>query len=612
MADINLKTETPDTSLPTTGFLFGADSQAAASPSVYTTQAVATTLLGSTTLSGATITADAPVLNMSQTWNNAAVTFTGLKFNAAGTSDANSAVSSLLMDLQVGEASRFNITKGGVLTLGASGPVFTPNYGGAGRLRITNNFYIGDGGSGGTAVLYLSLSTNPGSAVSDLFLTRRAAANLRFGAADAAAPVAQTLSVQSGTAGASATTVSISGTALTIAGTITGTIAIGHAVTGTGVTAGTLITAGSGSSWTVNNSQTVGPITAYFNSVGQNLTITGSQGSGPSAGGSIIFQVAPAGSAATTAQNALSTALTIDSTRTFTFGSQTQQLHHPTGGSLYFGDSLVNIFRVSRLAEYYVMLDASVTFGFAAPGGITSVPDTVLRRDDANTLALRNGATGQEFRVYDIYTSGSNYRRLTLGNGGGAGVIVSVNGAGTGNNGSLYLRASVNAGTIEFGTASTDRWRMDASGHFLAITDNTYDIGASGASRPRNVFVASQVNALYLVSAAAALNGNGGIYFGVTGTGAQIQATAVGVLALANYAGTDFSRLQFGGTTSSFPAIKRSSTTLQARLADDTAFASVQGKLTTDTAYTAGSIVPTGYLTLYDSTGTAYRVPCVV
>ena len=70
--------------------------------------------------------------------------------------------------------------------------------------------------------------------------------------------------------------------------------------------------------------------------------------------------------------------------------------------------------------------------------------------------------------------------------------------------------------------------------------------------------------------------------------------------------------LNFGGDTSSFPALKRDTTSLQARLADDSAFTNIQGKLTTETAYTAGTIVATGYLTLYDSTGTAYRVPCVV
>ena len=66
-----------------------------------------------------------------------------------------------------------------------------------------------------------------------------------------------------------------------------------------------------------------------------------------------------------------------------------------------------------------------------------------------------------------------------------------------------------------------------------------------------------------------------------------------------------------GGTTAAFPALKRSSTTIQARLADDTAFAPIQGKLTTDTAFTATTVTPTGFITLYDSTGIAYKVPCV-
>jgi len=86
------------------------------------------------------------------------------------------------------------------------------------------------------------------------FLTRRGAANVQLGAADAAAPVAQTLSVQS-------------------------------------VVAGTTNTAGT------------------------NFTIAGSQGTGTGAGGSLIFQVAPAGSSGS-AQNALATALTINSAGT--------------------------------------------------------------------------------------------------------------------------------------------------------------------------------------------------------------------------------------------------------------------------------------------------------
>jgi hypothetical protein len=117
MTDINLKTLTPDTSLPTTGFLFGADSQASTNPSVYSTQTVATTLLGSTSLTGDTLTASAPVLNLAQTWNSVGTTFTGVRFNAAGSSSTNSAASSLLMDLQVGATSQMSLRKDGRLTL---------------------------------------------------------------------------------------------------------------------------------------------------------------------------------------------------------------------------------------------------------------------------------------------------------------------------------------------------------------------------------------------------------------------------------------------------------------------------------------------------------------
>jgi hypothetical protein len=50
-----------------------------------------------------------------------------------------------------------------------------------------------------------------------------------------------------------------------------------------------------------------------------------------------------------------------------------------------------------------------------------------------------------------------------------------------------------------------------------------------------------------------------------------IKAPSDGIFTLYNSANSDFSRLQFGGTTSSFPAIKRSSAGIAIRLADDSA-----------------------------------------
>jgi hypothetical protein len=432
MADIDLKTETPDTTLPTTGFLFGADSQVAASPSVFTVQSVATTLLGSTTLTGATVTTSSPVIDAAQTWNAGGVTFTGLKFNVTLTA---AAAASKYLDIQVNSSPHFEIRRGSV---NGNSAILEANAwmvinSAAGNIQIQN---AGNGvanflgaGLGVASTLQLGF-TGASQTTIDLILSRRAAANLRFGAADAAAPVAQTLSVQSGTAGASALTVSISGTALTIAGAITGTIAIGHAVTGTGVSAGTLITAGSGTSWTVNNSQTVGPITAYFNSVGQNLTITGSQGSGPSAGGSIIFQVAPAGAAATTAQNALATALTINADRTLSPGGSANVFIRGSSNFLEFANTVNNSFLFYGTSANFASSDDAVSINPAAShfvvrsgGGFAwspfatysnTTPDLILARDAANTLAQRNGTNAQESRVYGSYTSATNFQRMSI------------------------------------------------------------------------------------------------------------------------------------------------------------------------------------------------------
>ena len=59
-----------------------------------------------------TLTADTPAV-ITQTWNNAAVTFTGFKQNITDTASSSS---SLLMDLQVGGVSKFKVNKDGGLT----------------------------------------------------------------------------------------------------------------------------------------------------------------------------------------------------------------------------------------------------------------------------------------------------------------------------------------------------------------------------------------------------------------------------------------------------------------------------------------------------------------
>lgn len=232
---------------------------------------------------GATVTASTPLIDGTQTWNNAATTFTAFKINAT---DTASNAASLLMDLQVGGASVFFHRKSGA-AYGPLGTAAAVSYGATANVGTglffpsatnlgfsvngTSQFNISTTSLSAPSTSIFGFSAGAIGTAVDTILTRRAAANLRFGAADAAAPVAQTLSVQSVVAGTS-------------------------------------------------------------NTAGTNLTITGSQGTGTGVGGSIIFQVATAGSSGT-AQNALATALTIASNKTVIVGAAFTVAALPAAGT---------------------------------------------------------------------------------------------------------------------------------------------------------------------------------------------------------------------------------------------------------------------------------------
>ena len=179
-----------------------------------------------------------------------------------------------------------------------------------------------------------SIAFGPGNAVRDIFIERVSAAKLRFGAPDAAAPVVQTISVQN-----------------TVAGT--------------------------------------------SNTAGANTFIQGSQGTGNAGGGTIQFQVAPAGSSGT-AQNPLVAAFSINSGLVGSFnGSVT--VGAATGGSQ--GTGTVNV-----ATGYYVngVPIAPITGGATGQilQGVTSsapvwtATPTLGASGTLGTLAFGNATTG--------------------------------------------------------------------------------------------------------------------------------------------------------------------------------------------------------------------------
>jgi hypothetical protein len=252
-------------------------------------------------------------------------------------------------------------------------------------------------------------------------------------------------------------------------------------------------------------------------------------------------------------------------------------------------DSAMGSFEAAG-ADFYgnirALTDASaITLGAAT--------DVLLYRDAANILALRNGVNGQIFRVYNTTDGGANYERALIGWSGNILLI------GTGSGGTGAQRQ------MDFITAGTSRWTLTNTGNLIAAADNTYDIGASGANRPRSVYTGGTIysgNGYHLI-------GSGRVEWGGRSI---IQSPADGVLALYNNALTGFTGIKLGGVTSAFPYIKVNGAEAQFRLADDSGFTKVQGQLKTHANAVAETPTATHTLTLYDAAGTAYRVLCCV
>lgn len=309
-----------------------------------------------------------------------------------------------------------------------------------------------------------SIALGPGNAVRDLFLERVGAANLRHGAPDAAAPVAQTLSVQN-------------------------------------VVAGTSNTAGAG------------------------FTIAGSQGTGTGVGGSLLFKTAPAGSTGST-QNALATALTIFGTGGISTGAATDQgagtlnlvgsLFNngtaPTGTGGYVraaGATLTGTTTVATLAATTIN---AFTLGGTIAGGANAINNVTLQSSTVVlggvTMTLGSDANGD---IY--YRSGGVLTRLPIG--ANTNVLTVSGSLPTWQ--AASSAASITDGTTTINSGVSGSILGNASGvltHFTRAQPNVCDINttaaatcANGGSAANNGTYTTPSGALYLK---ITLTGGGG------------------------------------------------------------------------------------------------------
>jgi len=152
---------------------------------------------------------------------------------------------------------------------------------------------------------------------------------------------------------------------------------------------------------------------------------------------------------------------------------------------------------------------AGVAPAWSANPTLTSVVfsgGSVLNGATANVIEQRNGSNFQKSYIYKTFTDASNYERLKIGQDAGVSntFIIGAEAAGTG----VVRGIGLSGATLGWYIAGIgNAWNMNSSGHFVAGTDNTYDFGASAATRARTGYFGTSVVApLYSSSASSVLS----------------------------------------------------------------------------------------------------------
>jgi hypothetical protein len=320
----------------------------------------------------------------------------------------------------------------------------------------------------------------------------------------------------------------------------------------------------------INAAQTWNNAAVTFTGIKLNVTDTASAAASNlmdlQVGGVSQFSVSKAGAAFVPAGTVSAPSLAIRSKSAGFYGPSANTIAATIASSAQYVQ-FSNLFRMT----------SAMSLGWSSGDPIATNLDVILARDAANTLAQRNGVNAQAFNIYNTFTDASNYERGFM----------------------RWVSNVLRIGTEKLGTGAARALEFQTDGT-TRLTIATDGVSTFGAQVNATIFNSSAIGSGFRAA-------SGGYFFWASR--ANLDSPSDGVIRMTQASTAGFDRLQFGGSTSSFPALKRSTTSLQARLADDSAFTNIQGKLTTETAYAAGAPTATGYIVLYDSTGTAYKVP---
>jgi len=219
-----------------------------------------------------------------------------------------------------------------------------------------------------------------------------------------------------------------------------------------------------------------------------------------------------------------------------------------------------------------------IGFASVATGGSTSTLDTILVRDAANTLALRNGTTGQVLRIYHDTDAGiTNYARAFIDAG-----VTTAN---------TLIFGSEKGGTP---TAAMTKFRLQVDGALVY----DYNITLTGSTTLAGL-VAMGVSHLFNSSSGFLQAYSGGGYTWTSGShngtvDLRLTRLAAGVLVIDNNA-AGFGSLLLGPSGTTFNRIKHDATgVLAVKLADDSAYSTIRALSHDSTGSTVAALPAAG------------------
>lgn len=235
----------------------------------------------------------------------------------------------------------------------------------------------------------------------------------------------------------------------------------------------------------------------------------------------------------------------------------------------------VSYFKANYRGSVVMARDLTLGLSASSPGFYSFLTTPGTPNDTGTNLYLKSSTAAQDATAGAFRIAGSTFSQTSstqyftyLTSRFGAG-------AGSANYRPFAIEYTINNSGVQTGTA-TGIFLNATETALNSMTHNLMDLQVGGVSRFK-VTPTGIVTAPYFTSSA---------YFGWSGqrilftNGAGINYSVIrtsvnGNIVLTNSAENNFDYLQFGGTTSSFPALKRVTTGLEVKLADNSAYTTI-------------------------------------